>query len=110
MKHTPYSRYGKPVERTCPECNTTFEAVHRKKTFCCDAHKHAFHNRCAARGKTLIPLAMAWRTKRGSGDTAKLSFRKLCRLLDDFAAEDRQAGRGNMSDYIAAGYLRGHRD
>ncbi len=107
---TPYSRYNQPVTRTCPECSAPFDAMHRKRTFCCPAHKLAFHNRCAARGKVLIPLAMAWCTKRGSGDTAKRAFRELCRALDAFAAEDRKAGRAPMSDYVELGYRLGHRD
>lgn len=105
----PYSRHFKPVERTCPECNQPFQAVNRTRLFCRPEHKLAFHNRCAARGKVLIPLAMAWRTKRGSGDTAKRAMSEMCRLLDSFAAEDRAAGRMGMTDYVGRGFVHGHR-
>lgn len=105
----PYSRHFKPTQRVCAECNQKFEAVNRKKLFCSDTHKLAFHNRCTARGKVLIPLAMAWRTKRGGGGTAKKAFAEMCRLLDAFAAEDREGGRMRMADYVERGFEHGHR-
>ena len=105
----PYSRHFKPVTRTCAECNQPFEAQNRKKLFCSAAHKLAFHNRCMARGKVLIPLAMAWRTKRGSGGTAKKALAEMCRVLDSFAADDREAGRMRMADYVERGFDHGHR-
>lgn len=105
----PYSRYAGQAKRVCPECNQPFETQNRKRSFCSDAHKLAFHNRCGARGKVLIPLAMAWRTKRGSGDTAKKALAELCRVLDGFAAEDRAAGRMRMADYVERGFTHGHR-
>lgn len=105
----PYSRRFRPVERTCAECNQPFQAVNRKRLFCCPEHKLAFHNRCAARGKVLIPLAMAWRTKRGSGDTAKKVMAEMCRVLDAFASEDREAGRMHMATYVERGFAHGHR-
>lgn len=106
----PYSRHFRPVSRVCPECNETFETPSRKKTFCCDAHKLAFHNRNAARGKVLIPLAMAWRAGRGSGDTAKKAFAQLTSTLDRFVREDREAGRLPMAQYLQCSFARGHRD
>ena len=105
----PYSRHFKPVERTCPECNQPFQAVNRKRLFCCPEHKLAFHNRCAARGKVLIPLAMAWRAQRGSGVTAKSAFAEMRRTLDRFSAEDREDGRMRMADYLAKSIGHGHR-
>lgn len=105
----PYSRHFRPVERTCAECNQPFQAVNRKRLFCCPAHKLAFHNRCAARGKVLIPLAMAWRTKRGARGIASSSFKEMCTILDRFAAEDRAAGRMGMADYVSRGFKHGHR-
>lgn len=105
----PYSRYSGQAKRVCPECNQPFETQNRKRLFCSDAHKLAFHNRCAARGKVLIPLAMAWRKKRGSGDTAKKAMAEMCRVLDGFASEDREAGRMRMADYVERGFAHGHR-
>jgi endogenous inhibitor of DNA gyrase (YacG/DUF329 family) len=105
----PCSTYPGCATRVCPECNKPFEAQNRKRLFCCDAHKLAFHNRCAARGKVLIPLAMAWRTKRGGGGTAKKALAEMCRALDAFAAEDRKADRMPMSTYVERGFVHGHR-
>ncbi len=106
----PYSRYTGQAKRICPECNQPFATQNRKRLFCSDAHKLAFHNRCAARGKVLIPLAMAWRTKRGGGGTAKKALAEMCRLLDRYAAEDREAGRMRAVDYVERGFGQGHRN
>lgn len=105
----PYTRHFRPTQRVCAECNQPFETQNRKQLFCSHAHKLTFHNRCTARGKVLIPLAMAWRTKRGSGATAKKALSEMCRLLDSFAAEDREAGRMRMADYVERGFAHGHR-
>lgn len=105
----PYSRHYRPVERTCAECNQPFQALNRKRLFCCPEHKLAFHNRCATRGKVLIPLAMAWRTKREGGGTAKKAFAEMCRVLDGYAAEDREAKRMPMATYVERGFAHGHR-
>lgn len=105
----PYSRHFKPVERTCAECNQSFQAANPKRLFCCPEHKLAFHNRCAARGKVLIPLAMAWRGKRGAAGLPSSAFKEMCRMLDRFAAEDREAGRMRMDTYVEQGFRQGHR-
>ena len=104
----PYSTYP-DVKRTCPECGNEFETKHRKALFCSASHKLAFHNRCAARGKVLIPLALAWRGGRGSGDTAKRSFMRMSTLLDEWNAEDRAAGRTPMLAFVEAGFERWQR-
>lgn len=104
----PYATYA-PTQRTCPECGQSFETKSRTKLFCSSAHKLAFHNRCAARGKVIIPLAMAWRGGRGAGDTAKRAFMRMSTLLDGWNAEDRAAGRAPMLDFVERGFERWQR-
>ena len=86
-------------KRTCPECGTAFETSHRGKAFCSEPHRVAFTNRCAARGKVLIPLAMGWRNARGGKGIGAQSMKEMVQLLDKFAAEDVAAGRPNMTGY-----------
>lgn len=104
----PYSTFSL-ISRTCPECGTEFQTKSRAKLFCLPEHKLRFHNRCAARGKVLIPLAMAWRHGRGSGDTAKLAFTRMNSLLDEYNAEDLKAGRPRMIDFVESGFARWQR-
>jgi hypothetical protein len=53
------------------------------------------------RGRVAMPLALAWRAKRGGGKTAKAAFAELCAYLDHCNAEDRAAGRPPMVDHVA---------
>lgn len=85
---------------TCPECGERFTAASEAR-FCSDAHKNAFHNRSAKRGKVAMPLLLAWRMGRGGGDAAKYAFAELCALADKWNAEDRKEGRAPMSAFIA---------
>ena len=87
------------VERVCPECGTAFGAGHVRQIFCSPAHNTAFHNREKTRF-TAISYAMAWRRQRGSGDVAKFAMAEMCRLLDQFNAEDLAAGRPGAVPYI----------
>jgi hypothetical protein len=87
--------------RTCAECGTKFETPHCGKEFCCEAHRVAFANRCAARGKVLLPLALGWRVTRGrKGSVGAQAMEKMIQLLDKFAAEDRAAKRPSMDGYV----------
>lgn len=94
-----------PVKKTyracCPECGTTEypASASRMKIFCCEAHRVAFTNRNAARGKTLLPIALGWRNARGGNGIGSQAFAEMTRLLDHFAAEDAAAGRPNMMNY-----------
>jgi hypothetical protein len=54
------------------------------------------------RGRVALPLALGWRARRGTGDTAKKAFTELCRYLDKCNAEDHAAGRPPMIDYLDA--------
>jgi len=53
------------------------------------------------RGRVAMPLALAWRIKRGGGPVAKAAFQELCAYLDHCNAEDRTAGRPPMVDHVA---------
>lgn len=65
-----------------------------------------FHNRATVRGKVLAPMAMAARiTRDGSrGDTVtgKRARRESRHLIDQWAREDREAGRMDMASYMRA--------
>ncbi len=104
----PYANYS-PVKRTCAECGASFETKSRTKLFCSQAHKLRFHNRNAARGKVLTPLAMAWRGRRGGDDTAKLAFKRMNTLCDEWNSEDNKAGRMSMAEFVERGHARWHR-
>lgn len=104
----PYSKFP-PVKRTCAECSVAFETKSRTKLFCSPAHKLIFHNRNAARGKVLAPLAMAWRGRRGGDDVAKRAFQQMNKRLDEWNAEDREAGRMSMAEFVERGFARWHR-
>lgn len=93
----------KPV-KTCPECGERFTQAHHRKLFCSTPHQIAFNKRREKRGHRLATLALAWRAGRSMGraktpeaqelkEAAQDAFGHMCRLLDEFAAEDRAAGR-----------------
>lgn len=78
----------------CPECGVAFKATHHLRVFCCSRHQIAYHVRSAQRGKVLLPLAQVWRTgKRGKTEARAYAFGEVCALLDQWAAEDKAAGR-----------------
>lgn len=95
------------AQRACTNCGAMFEVArgpggHRR--FCpsgpvdCAAR---FRARCAARGKIIVPLALAWRGSRGKkGTVGAQAHAELIAVLDAFAAEDRAAGRPKMDDYV----------
>lgn len=107
----PYAKYP-PIKRTCAECGTEFETKSRTKLFCSSAHKLAVHNRNAARGKVLVPLAMAWEGGGGGSnrsETAKRAFRLFTAKLAELNAEDKKAGRMSMHDFVERGFAMWHR-
>ena len=99
-RSAPYAR------NTCPECVQVFRPVHPRQLFCCPAHKAAFHNRATVRGKALTPMAMAARITRdgcqGDTVTGKRGRRESRQLIDQWAREDREAGRMDMVSYMRA--------
>lgn len=89
----------KPV-MICPECGERFAQGHHRQLFCGPVHQKAFNNRRTARGGKLVTLFMAARAMRGgsSGDpklrpAAKDAYMLAHRLVDQYIAEDRAAGR-----------------
>jgi len=98
----------------CAECGIEFDGRSSLKAgghdakFCCVAHKNTYRNRHLKRGAVAIPLLLAWRgakSKRGDA-TGAYAFGELCRLADEWNAEDRAAGREAGYDYIRTGKLR----
>lgn len=97
------------AERACPNCGKTFHVLQgpgQHQRFCkggpvdCGSR---FRGRCAARGKILVPLALAWRGGRGKRGTVSAdAHAELVAVLDAFAAEDRAAGRPKMDDYVGS--------
>ena len=89
-------------KRICPECGNEFEANgHRgpTRTFCSNACKTTHSNRRTVRGKSLVAIAQAWRKSRGAGEAGKFFFAELTSMLDQFNAEDAEAGRMDAVDY-----------
>ena len=96
--------------RYCPECGVEFRTPNRDRQFCTDQHKAAFHNRSSKIGRSLVPLAMAWRTGRnvrGSTPEAKAkrasaarAFSEMVRLLDREITLARENGSVPPLDYL----------
>lgn len=103
----------KPVRtfrRYCPECGGEFRTPTRDRQFCTDQHKAAFHNRSSKIGRSVVPLAMAWRAGRNiRGNTpeakakrasAKRAFSELCRALDMEISRANASGSVPSIDYL----------
>jgi hypothetical protein len=107
-----HNRPPATFKRTCPECGEKFAAGRIDRLFCSDEHKASFHNRSSKIGRSLTPLAMAWRAGRNAkGQTplaralrasAARAFSDMCRVLDVAVTEDRAAGRIPKLDYLRA--------
>lgn len=97
-------------KRVCPECGEDFETDAAAAVFCSDAHKAAFHNRSSKIGRSLVPLAQAWRLGRnakGQSPRAKAlrasaarAFGEMCRLIDAANTDDLGAGRVDKLFYV----------
>lgn len=94
--------------KICPECGTVFEPARQRgkpQVFCSTAHKEAHAMRRAVRGKKLVALAQAWRKTRNvtkaspNYDFATFLFREVTSLIDDWNAEDAEAGRMDPVEY-----------
>lgn len=91
-------------ERVCPECGG--EVVRRSArgpmpTFCSQECKKAHANRHIVEGRAVIALLKAWRIDRAQGEIAKEAFAQVNRMLDQFNAQDREAGRPRADLYAA---------
>lgn len=85
--------------RACAECGGRFGAKHPAAQFCSPAHKTAFHNRQKGRSHVIM-YAMAYRQGRGKKGTPADCLKEMCRLLDQFNREDREAGRPSAVAYV----------
>lgn len=87
----------------CADCSASFPRTQHKRAFCSTACKQAYHNRMAKRGKTLVPLAMAWRSDR-QGEVGQRAFAEFCRGIGEAIAEDKAAGRIAPKAFIGRQY------
>lgn len=91
-------------EKTCPECG---QPALRKSargpmpTFCSAECKKSHSNRHIVEGRAVIALLKAWRIDRAQGEIAQKTFAEVNRILDQFNAQDREAGRPRADLYAA---------
>lgn len=108
------TRTPKPTARErarqaiCPNCGGPVvrrSARGPMPTFCDakgkDVCKREHSNRHLVEGRAVIALVKAWRIDRGSGEIAQLAFAEACRILDQYNAQDRDAGRPRADLYAA---------
>lgn len=96
--------------RRCPETNEIFETTAHDRLFATDKAKADFHNRSSKIGRSLVPLALAWRAgrnikgkdakSRAYRATAAAAFNGLCSLLDEALREERESGRMTKIEYL----------
>jgi len=96
----PPKKARRRFKRTCCECGVEFLANDVQGRFCDKKHKDAWKNRSLKRGAIMVPLVLAWRAGRGSKEEAKWAYKELCKLADQWNAEDRAAGRTPMAKYL----------
>lgn len=78
----------KRAKGLCLECRTPKNEKRSLAHFCSTPCRTTYHNRAKVRGAAIIHQAIVWRRFRRKGD-----FTKLVKLIDDFAREDKAAGR-----------------
>lgn len=81
----------KPTKRKCAECREVFQPRRHCDVFCSTKCRKAEHNREMTRGKAIYRAVFWWRKHRGSGPGKGL-FAEVCRIADEWAAEDRERG------------------
>lgn len=94
--------------RVCPECGGPVERRSARgpmPTFC-DAQgkgvcKKNHANRHIVEGRAVIAFLKAWRIDRAQGEIAQKSFEQICRITDQFNAQDKEAGRPRADLYAA---------
>jgi endogenous inhibitor of DNA gyrase (YacG/DUF329 family) len=107
---TPRAKPAKPTihqrarEHVCPNCGG--EVVRRSArgpmpTFCSADCKKAHANRHIVEGRAVIAFLKAWRIDRAQGEIAQGSFAEVCAIVDQFNAQDREAGRPRADLYAA---------
>jgi endogenous inhibitor of DNA gyrase (YacG/DUF329 family) len=91
-------------EAVCPECGgpvTRRSARGPMPTFCCPEHKKVHANRAIVEGRALVAFVKAWRIDRAQGEIAQKSFEQICRIADQFNAQDKEAKRPRADLYAA---------
>jgi hypothetical protein len=96
------------AEAVCPNCGGLVERRSARgpmPTFC-DAKgkgvcKKEHANRHIVEGRAVIAFLKAWRIDRAQGEIAQKAFEQVCRITDQFNAEDREAGRPRADLYAA---------
>lgn len=91
-------------EAICPECGG--QVVRRSArgpmpTFCSPKCKRDHGNRHIVEGRAVIAFLKAWRIDRGSGPIAQAALSQMCQIVDQFNAQDRDAGRPRADLYAA---------
>lgn len=95
-------------ERVCPNCGgeVVRSSVRGPMPTFCDAKgkgvcKKEHSNRAIVEGRAVIAFIKAWRIDRAQGEIAQKSFEQICRIADQYNAEDREAGRPRADLYAA---------
>ncbi len=95
----------------CPECRQAFARRHPGQLFCTAAHRDAWNNRAAVRGRVLTPLVIVARVTRNGtrGDrvTGARAASELATIVQHYRDEDRAAGRMDHPEYLARRYRAG---
>lgn len=108
MAHSKPTIAERAREAICPNCGGPVVRLHQRgpmPTFCSvkgkGVCKREHFNRHLAEGSAIIALFKAWRIDRGTGEIAKAAFAQGCQILDQFNADDRDAGRPRADLYGA---------
>ena len=98
----------------CPECKPAVRAFVRRhpgQLFCTTAHRDAWNDRAAKRGKVLAPLAIVARlTRNGTRldrETGARAASDQHSLITRWRDEDAAAGRMSHTEYLARRYRAG---
>ncbi len=98
----------------CPECRPDvrgFIRRHPGQLFCTTAHRDAWNDRAAKRGRVLTPLAIVARLTRngtrGDSDTGARAASEQHALITRWRDEDAAAGRMSHPEYLARRYRAG---
>ncbi|MEJ7831370.1 MAG: hypothetical protein WKF79_00510 [Nocardioides sp.] len=91
-------------DAACPNCGG--EVVRRSTrgpmpTFCSAECKKSHANRHIVEGRAVIAFLKAWRIDRAQGEIAQRSFEQICKITDQFNAQDREAARPRADLYAA---------
>ncbi len=96
----------------CPECGGDVWLTGPRPVFCSKACRKASHYREVLRGRQLLNLAMAARAtrdgSRGDRETGAYAAREARSLMQQWADEDRAAGRMSAVELVALRRRMGH--